>query len=85
MAIAVKYKGDGSEFVYQVPARDITDDEFAAMPDHVKARIAEYSNLYELSGRDVPKDVRAAARRVAREDESTGTASVDTSNDAGSH
>lgn len=66
MAIAAKFKKDSEGYVEGVPARDLTDEEFAALTDQQKAMV-EGSGVYDLR-RDAPKEAAAATRRIARDE-----------------
>lgn len=43
----VRYLGEGKEVILGVPMRDMTDEEWAAVPEDGRA-IAEASGLFEL-------------------------------------
>lgn len=64
MAVVAKYKGDGSEYLMGVPARNLDEAEFDALSDEQKAEMAA-SPLYDLR-RDAPKEAAAAERRVEK-------------------
>lgn len=53
-----KFTGDGSEFLNHVPARDLTDKEFAALSEEDQARVRA-SKLY--------KEVKERSVRPAQE------------------
>lgn len=42
----VRYTGDGNEYIYGVPMRDMTDDEWNALPEDGRV-IAIASGLFE--------------------------------------
>lgn len=78
--IYAKFKGamnpDGtpSEFVNGVPAHDLMESEFHALPDEAKAVVLA-SPLYDLR-HDAPDEAEAASKRVARSDAPPMTGSV---------
>lgn len=47
MAIKARYKGDGSEFLNGIPARNLDEDEYAAL-DADQKRDVRQSGLYEV-------------------------------------
>jgi hypothetical protein len=53
---AIKYKGDGSQYVPGVPARDLTTDEFKALSQEQQKAVLE-SGLYEMPVNQKPKEV----------------------------
>jgi hypothetical protein len=61
---SAKYKGDGSEYLNNIPARDLTEDEFAALTDDQKVMLAE-SPLYDLKY-DAPAEAEKAAKKVEK-------------------
>lgn len=69
--ISAKYLGDGSQYFNGIPARDLSEDEFEALPDEHKALLAQtppegVKPLYELR-HDAPAEAAKAARRQASE------------------
>lgn len=48
-----KYLGTGAEFVYGVPARDMTEEEWQALPEKFRAEAAA-CGLYEKAKADKP-------------------------------
>jgi len=56
--MVVTYKGDGTDFLNGVPARDLTDEEFQALDEEAQAAVTA-STLYEAGGK------RASARPAA--------------------
>jgi len=70
VATVAKYLGDGSRFYNGVPAKDLTEEEFEALPDEAKATLAAtppegVKPLYRLSA-SAPKEAAAAERRVEK-------------------
>lgn len=47
MARAASYKGDGSEFLNDIPARDLSDEDWALLSDEQK-RLVDASPLYRV-------------------------------------
>ncbi len=43
----IRYRGDGA-FILGVPARDLTEDEFSALPDDVRKQVVN-SGLYDFA------------------------------------
>ncbi len=69
---SAKYLGDGSEFFSGVPARDLSEDEFAALPDEQKAQLAAESpaggkRLYSLH-QTAAAEAEAAVQRLGQPD-----------------
>jgi hypothetical protein len=48
MATKARFKGDGSEFLNGVPARDLSDDEYDALSDEQKAAVLGSTQLYSV-------------------------------------
>lgn len=61
MAIRARYTGDGTEFHYGIPTRDLTDEEYEALPLEDK-RTLQASPLYKV----LPTpETRAKAKEAA--------------------
>lgn len=63
MAQTARYKGDGSEYLSGVPARNLDEDDFHNLTDEQKAAV-QRSPLYDLRGAGAEREARAAERRV---------------------
>lgn len=72
--IAAKYTSKEGEHFMGIPARDLTDEEFAALSDEQKAMLAE-SKFYTLR-HDAPVAAEKATRRVEKA-ESTAEAPLE--------
>jgi len=49
MASKARFKGDGSQFLNGVPARDLDEDEYAALDAETK-KLVGASELYDVVG-----------------------------------
>jgi hypothetical protein len=60
MATKATYQGDGTEYLNGVPARDLSDEDWAALDDEHQAAVAA-SPLYEVAAaKGTPAPTRGA-------------------------
>jgi hypothetical protein len=72
MATKARFKGDGSEFLNGVPARDLSDDEYDALTDEQKAAVLGNTTLYSVRSakaarEELPEDLVQPAHETEPE------------------
>lgn len=80
MATARYYNEDraegGAQHIYGVPARDLTDDEYEALPDHLKQQV-DGSPLYRKTAPPKKPAQKATGGAEKPSEAKTGTDAVD--------